>query len=161
MSRNTKRNGKSYMGLYYQWKQMLYRCSKPHHARWKYYGGRGISVCAEWLDDFDRFEKDMGHPPKGMSIDRINNDGNYNKENCRWASDREQQSNRRDNIRITYGGETLCLEEWARKKNMDSRTLMARYKRRVSLGNLFKPTKSGYTNWNEVARKRRLKAGVK
>jgi len=79
------------------WASMIYRCTNPNHPAWKYYGGRGISVCERWRHSFENFLSDMGFRPTDKhSIDRFpNNDGNYERSNCRWATMKEQAANRR------------------------------------------------------------------
>lgn len=80
---------------YHVWYSMRDRCTNPNSQRYSYYGGRGIQVCERWLNSFDAFMEDMGLKPDGLSIDRINNDGNYEPANCRWATDLEQSRNQR------------------------------------------------------------------
>ena len=94
------------------WIGMRQRCLNPHNAHYSYYGGRGIAVCKRW-DSFENFLQDMGERPTGLTLERIDNNGDYEPGNCRWASRREQQRNRRNLWLLTYRGKTQCLTAWA------------------------------------------------
>lgn len=97
------------------WAKMKQRCYYPAHRAYKYYGERGIVVCDEWRNSFKQFFEDMGKAPtRQHSIDRIDNNGNYCKENCRWATPIEQNQNRRDSRFVTLLGETHTISYWAR-----------------------------------------------
>jgi hypothetical protein len=87
---------------YKTWLCMIYRCTKPAHEHYKYYGGRGVSVCDRWRT-FSNFYADMGKRPIGMTLDRINNEGNYEPSNCRWATKKEQMANSRPKQRKYIG----------------------------------------------------------
>ena len=97
------------------WQGMLKRCRNPKSAAYKNYGGRGIQVCERWQKSFQNFLDDMGlRPAKHLTIERIDNDKNYEPDNCRWATRTEQCQNKRNNRLITYNNQTLCLSAWAR-----------------------------------------------
>lgn len=98
---------------YGAWTRMLSRCNSPTHHKYKDYGARGITVSQEWLS-FEVFYTDMGVcPGSEYSIDRMDNSLGYYKENCRWATRKEQMRNRTVNRKLTFQGKTLCVAEWA------------------------------------------------
>lgn len=113
---------------YRVWKAMRARCSAPSFANMGYYQKKGIKVCERW-NSFANFYSDMGDRPEGYTIDRIDPEGDYCPENCRWASWETQAKNRGDfNINITYDSRTQCLKDWAREYNIHYQTLVARIK---------------------------------
>ena len=123
---------------YVIWKDMISRCANRNGTYYHLYGGRGITVCKKWKD-FKNFLKDMGEVPKGYQIDRINNDGNYCKSNCRWVTPKQNSRNTRKNRLITFNGETRCLAAWAEKIGINTNTLHAR------IGRLNWPIKKALT----------------
>jgi hypothetical protein len=122
------RHGKSNSSTYRVWSGMLTRCGNPNTRAYADYGGRGIRVCERWLD-FALFFADMGErPSSGHSIDRIDNDGNYEPANCRWATRKEQNNNSRHNRLITINGISKTLEDWANYAGFVPGTLNYRLK---------------------------------
>ena len=113
---------------YRKWASMKQRCLNPSDKRYHDYGGRGITICKRWLK-FENFYEDMGDAPEGKSLDRIDNDKGYSPDNCRWATYSEQQRNSRNNIVVTYRGETKPLIDWAEQLNIKYSCLAARIKR--------------------------------
>lgn len=102
-------HGRSNTPEFRSWSSMLSRCSNPNATGYERYGGRGIKVCDRWRAGFENFLADMGTKPDGMSLDRINVNGNYEPSNCRWATRLEQANNRRDSVRAVVGGEEMTL----------------------------------------------------
>jgi len=114
--------------LYPIWLDMRDRCNNPRNDGYANYGERGIKVCQRW-DDFMLFAQDMGdRPSKQHSIDRRNNDGHYEPSNCYWATRLEQSHNKRNNVHITYNGETCVLMEWERRTGIDHHTIQRQLK---------------------------------
>lgn len=100
---------------YNSWVLMKGRCLNKDHKDFKYYGGRGITVCSEWANSFEEFYADMGDREKGMTLERLNVNEGYSPANCIWASRQTQSNNTRRNIKITYNGKTLSVAEWCRE----------------------------------------------
>jgi hypothetical protein len=100
-----------------------------------------LRVCKRWQHSFYAFLKDMGECPKGMSLDRINNDLGYSPGNCRWATRRQQQQNKHDNVMVKYRGETLCVTEAARRAGFNADTILKRMYRGWPNRKLFMPLK--------------------
>ncbi len=116
------------------WRKMINRCLNKKISNYKRYGGRGIKVCNRWLE-FENFRDDMYKSylehieefnKENTTIDRINNEGNYRKNNCKWATMQEQSNNRRNNHLITYNNQTMTIAQWARKLNINLDTLNSR-----------------------------------
>lgn len=122
--RRTK-HGMSRNHVYMVWQQLRDRCKNPNNPRWVDYGGRGIKVCERW-DEFASFLADMGDRPKGYQLDRIDNNGNYEPGNCRWATPSQNLNNRRINRRLTMNGETLSIAEWAERVGINWYTIRSR-----------------------------------
>lgn len=102
------------------------RCINPNDKSYPYYGGRGIQVCQEWLNNFDQFYEDMGDRPNGMTLDRIDSNKGYSPENCQWVMASAQQGNQRRTVKITHEGLTLTMTEWAKKLGVPYYTLWNR-----------------------------------
>lgn len=113
---------------YMTWAQMKSRCTNPNHPSFAGYGGRGIKVCPQWLLSFEQFLADMGRRPEGHSLERIDNEKGYAPSNCRWASMKEQNNNRRNNVRLEMDGESRTLTEWADKLGISPITVKSRLK---------------------------------
>lgn len=108
-------HGMSKSSEYRIWSLMKDRCNNTKSKVFKFYGGRGITVCKRWLDSFDNFFEDVGKRPKGKSLDRYpNKNGNYEPTNFRWATAKQQADNTRRNRIIEYNGETKNLREWSK-----------------------------------------------
>ena len=122
--------------IYGIWQGIKKRCYNPHEARYDRYGGRGIKMCDEWRESFQSFydwATENGYE-ETLSIDRIDNNGDYCPENCRWSDTQEQARNRSSTIRITIGNATKTLTEWCEIFEVDSKMVFARYKRNGFIG---------------------------
>lgn len=126
---------------YKVWVGMRGRCSNPKYRHFKCYGGRGITVCQRW-NSFARFLKDMGYPKSGQTLDRINNNGNYSPENCRWASRKQQANNRRTTRLLTFYNKTMSLSAWSMEMGLSKCAVGARLKAGWSIKRALAPSKS-------------------
>lgn len=115
--------GRKSSQVHNSYQAMIARCTDPNHPAFARYGGRGITICKRWREGFDNFLADMGEPAAGNSIDRIDNDGPYSPENCRWATDEDQNNNASRNRIITHDGMTLTLAQWSDRTGIPYVTL--------------------------------------
>ena len=121
-------HGQSYSRIYNTYHSMKQRCYNSKNKNYYNYGGRGIKICEEWLNDFQAFyDWSMSHGySDDLTIDRKDNDGDYCPENCRWSTHKQQSNNVRTNHLITYKGETLTLKQWSEVLNINYNTLSRR-----------------------------------
>lgn len=112
---------------YESWMGMRMRCLNPKNKHYADYGGRGITICERW-DSFEAFLEDMGAKPDGLTIDRIDNESGYSRENCRWATAEQQGRNKRSNTMLTHDGKTQCLTSWAEEVGLKPRAISRRIK---------------------------------
>lgn len=132
------KQGLSYSKSYSIWRTMKQRCYNVKSKYYYNYGGRGIKVCDRWLTSFENFFADMGNPENGMTIERIDNNGNYCPENCRWANRYEQMRNTRHNVYLTFNNITLCMKEWSKKLGINYKTLQNKIKNGWKIENILK-----------------------
>lgn len=117
-------SGRTRTKEYYTWCSMVGRCQNPNLPMYKRYGGRGITVCERWRNSYETFLSDLGKAPsKKHSIERINNDGNYEPGNCKWATNDEQQRNRQGVILVTHNNLTLPLSDWCNRLKLNRSTV--------------------------------------
>lgn len=128
-------HGGSRSRLYFVWQDMKNRCNKPTDVSYKNYGARGIKVCDEWLNDFSAFQKwafETGYNPSAKrnecTLDRMDINGDYRPNNCRWLDGKGQCANRRNSYTITYNGETHSASEWSTITGVERGTIYRRYK---------------------------------
>lgn len=139
-ARNKKHN-KYYTRIYKIWANIKTRCCNINHSTYKDYGGRGITICDEWKDNFQAFYKwamSNGYDDN-LTIDRINNNGNYEPSNCHWVNMKTQCRNRRNNVVVQYKGEKVCLSEAAELSGLNFELLKSRYRRGDRGEHLFRP----------------------
>lgn len=122
-------HGLSKSRVFNSYNAMKNRCYYKKNKDYSNYGGRGITVCDRWLESFENFYADMGHPPQGMTLDRIDNNGNYEPSNCRWATNAMQGMNQRQVILIKFDNEIISLSEASRRINRSASVPWAMAKR--------------------------------
>lgn len=126
-------HGMSRTSIYHTWESIRKRCGSKKHKNFKDYGGRGISVCSEWIDDFQSFYDYVSQLPHfgepGRELDRIDNDKNYEPGNVRWSTRKEQCNNRRSNLLVTYNGKTQTVTQWAEEVGIPYHTIRERLMR--------------------------------
>lgn len=123
-SRNV-RHGMSKTRIHRIWRGMMNRCYNKNDQVYKRYGARGITVCERW-HTFENFLADMGEPPDGLTIDRVDNDGSYEPSNCEWATDLQQSNNRGCVIRLTVGDQTKTIRAWSDETGLAPGTIASR-----------------------------------
>lgn len=123
------RHGESHTKLHKVWRNMRYRCFNPNSKSYEDYGGRGITICEEWnvFEKFRDWALKNGYE-ETLTIDRIDVDGNYCPENCRWVSEKKQQNNKRNNNYITFNGNTHTIKEWSEITGIGWSTIKGRLK---------------------------------
>ena len=125
VSKASTKHGFSRTPIYLCWGGMIQRCTNPNALSYKRYGGRGITVCKRWLK-FENFLADMGERPKGYSLDRIDNNGNYHPNNCRWATREQQANNTSSVVLLEFDGKVQSIARWAREYGLPEITLRHR-----------------------------------
>ena len=121
-----KTHGMTYSKEYYAWVHAKMRCYNKKDKEYKRYGARKIEMCEKWKNSFEKFYKDIGEAPEGTSLDRINNNGNYEPENCHWATPKQQANNRRTSHFVEYRGEKLTLAQWSRRTGIHQENIRRR-----------------------------------
>lgn len=143
IKRKSPRFHKSKTKAYRIWHGMMRRCNNPATKFYSYYGGRGIKVCERW-HDYDAFIEDMGEPGLQDTLDRIDPDGNYCPENCRWATMQEQNNNRRSTHFICYNDHTYSCKQFANEFGLSYYYVCGLYKRGLTGDKILQMLKGGY-----------------
>ena len=128
-----RKHGMSKSPTYVTYLNMVNRCTDSTNKKFADYGGRGIGVCDGWIESFEKFLSDMGVRPSNATLERIDLNGNYEPSNCKWATWKEQQNNKRSNRVIEHDGQVLTLQQWADKTNLSHSVIFYRLKRGWSI----------------------------
>ena len=140
VSKTAKTHGMSNTKEYRTFKSILTRCFNPNCKEYKHYGAKGITICERWKNSFENFLADMGKcPPDKTSLDRIDNNGNYEPGNCRWSTAEEQNRNKSNSIKIPYDGKKLSMLEWSKITGLNISTIRNRYIRGYSEDQILSP----------------------
>lgn len=138
-------HGQTHSRAFRSWDAMKQRCTNPNSSDYHRYGGKGVVICKRWLDSFENFLEDMGERPEGTSLDRYpDKHGNYEPNNCRWATPSEQQRNLRNNQYLTYDDQTKLLVDWAVEKEIPIGLLRTRFNNGLRNDQLFAPSYSSF-----------------
>lgn len=119
-------HGDTGLPTFKSWESMKQRCTNPKAPDYPRYGGRGITICDEWINSYDTFVKDMGQRPKGRSLDRIDVNGNYEPSNCRWATNRQQQNNKKNSPRLKHNGSIKTVGDWSKESGIPAKVILWR-----------------------------------
>ena len=142
MGRGKIKHGMATTRLYQCWADMKQRCNNPHNQFYARYGGRGITYCESW-EDFEPFMQwalSNGYSDL-LTLDRINNDGNYEPNNCRWTTPKIQANNTRRNHKLSYQGQTLTVSEWADYLGISYSCMLSRVRRGWSMERIVSSTR--------------------
>ena len=145
-------HGKTKSREYKSWVAMKERCLNPKNKNYKNYGAKGVSICETWVRSFENFFEDMGERPVGFSLDRIDYTGDYYKENCRWASSRDQQNNKSSNVVINHNGKLKTLSQLSDESVVSYNTFQNRVKRGWNIEDaLNKPSRKHRSNQRKAS----------
>lgn len=125
----SRKHGHTGSPTYISWIEMRKRCYNPRVIRYPLYGAKGITVCDRWLNSFENFLADMGVKPTGFSLDRVDNNGNYCPENCRWADNKTQSNNKSTNVLIELEGRILNAQQWSEETGISAKVIRQRLHR--------------------------------
>jgi hypothetical protein len=139
--RGYHRHGMTGTKAWRAWYSMMQRCNDPRVPNYPSYGGRGIKVCDRW-HLFENYYADVGERPAGMSLDRIDNNGDYGPDNWQWATSRQQAANRRNNYNLTMNGETLCIAAWSTRLGLHPATIRNRLRRGATTESALQPVRA-------------------